>query len=55
MYTPQVSHGLFFFVLTCIMYLWAPHKYSQKYASAPLQHPAALFPPMVPERLRERK
>merc|ERR1719316_34517 len=26
------SHGLFFFVLTCIMYLWAPHKYSQQYA-----------------------
>jgi hypothetical protein len=30
--TDGVSHGLFFFVLACIMYLWAPHKYSQKYA-----------------------
>jgi len=30
--TDGISHGLFFFVLAAMMYLWAPHKYSQRYA-----------------------
>lgn len=30
--TDGVSHGLFLFVLAAMMYLWAPHKYSQRYA-----------------------
>merc|ERR1712113_328016 len=30
--TDGVSHGLFLFVLVAMMYLWAPHKYSQRYA-----------------------
>merc|ERR1712217_180979 len=30
--TDGVSHILFLFVLSAMMYLWAPHKYSQRYA-----------------------
>mmetsp|Transcript_32360 Transcript_32360/g.68962 ORF Transcript_32360/g.68962 Transcript_32360/m.68962 type:complete len:522 (+) Transcript_32360:73-1638(+) len=30
--TDGVSHGLFLFVLAAMMYLWAPHKYSQRFA-----------------------
>merc|ERR1712151_1133460 len=30
--TVGVSHILFLFVLSAMMYLWAPHKYSQRYA-----------------------
>merc|ERR1712217_694773 len=30
--TDGVSHILFLFVLAAMMYLWAPHKYSQRYA-----------------------
>uniref|UniRef100_A0A7S2BJV9 GOST seven transmembrane domain-containing protein n=1 Tax=Alexandrium andersonii TaxID=327968 RepID=A0A7S2BJV9_9DINO len=30
--TDGVSHGLFLFILAAMMYLWAPHKYSQRYA-----------------------
>merc|ERR1712217_693582 len=30
--TDGVSHVLFLFVLASMMYLWAPHKYSQRYA-----------------------
>mmetsp|Transcript_50314 Transcript_50314/g.145924 ORF Transcript_50314/g.145924 Transcript_50314/m.145924 type:complete len:522 (+) Transcript_50314:70-1635(+) len=30
--TDGVSHGLFLGVLAAMMYLWAPHKYSQRYA-----------------------
>jgi len=30
--TDAVSHALFLMVLAAMMYLWAPHKYSQRYA-----------------------
>jgi hypothetical protein len=30
--TDGVSHGIFFLVLVCIMYLWAPHGNSEKYS-----------------------
>jgi len=30
--TDGISHVLFLFVLASMMYLWAPHKYSQRYA-----------------------
>merc|ERR1711963_310989 len=30
--TDGISHILFLFVLASMMYLWAPHKYSQRYA-----------------------
>jgi hypothetical protein len=32
LFTDGVSHILFLLVLTVMMYLWAPHKYSQRYA-----------------------
>lgn len=32
LFTDGVSHILFFFVLVVMMYLWAPHKHSQRYA-----------------------
>lgn len=32
LFTDGVSHGLFLFVLVAMMYLWAPHKYSQRFA-----------------------
>lgn len=36
MFTDGVSHIIFLFVLICMMYLWAPHKYSQRYAYSQL-------------------
>merc|ERR1712187_11174 len=53
--TDGVSHGLFLFVLAAMMYLWAPHKYSQRYAYSqqisgdadkdqdPPDHPGAIW------------
>jgi len=32
LFADGISHILFLFVLMCMMYLWAPHKYSQRYA-----------------------
>merc|ERR1712154_210079 len=32
MLTDGISHLLFLVVLATMMYLWAPHKYSQRYA-----------------------
>lgn len=32
LFADGVSHMLFLFVLACMMYLWAPHKHSQRYA-----------------------
>jgi len=51
--TDGISHGLFLFVLAAMMYLWAPHKYSQRYAYSqqigmdadkdPPDHPGAIW------------
>lgn len=32
LFADGVSHVLFLVVLACMMYMWAPHKYSQRYA-----------------------
>merc|ERR1712129_350554 len=38
LHTDGMGHGIFVFVLMAMMYLWAPHKYSQRFAySAPVE------------------